>query len=84
MYKKLPCPEIPITRLSHIKEPEKLDLVRFWIASMTKRPTKHLHIQAPIPDKPEHHECYRIKAELCWKVKNYIVRAPGVFLTETR
>jgi len=50
---------------------------------MTERPTKCLHVQAPISDEPEHSECYRIKAELCWKVKNYVERAHGLFLINT-
>jgi hypothetical protein len=67
IYKNLPCPKIPIKKLSQIKEPEKLDLVRLWIVSMMERPTKYFRVQAPIPDELEHCECYRIKAELCWR-----------------
>jgi len=66
-----------------LKEHEKLDLVRSWIASMTERPTKRLSVQATVSDEPEHSECYRIKVELSWKVKNHVERTHGLFLIDT-
>jgi hypothetical protein len=50
---------------------------------MTERPTKRLRVQEPISDELEHSECYRIKAELCWKGKNHFERARGLFRIDT-
>jgi hypothetical protein len=50
---------------------------------MTERPSKRQRIQPPIPDEPEHRDCYRLKAELCWRVKNHVERIHGQFLIDT-